>query len=152
MYVLGFDYGHKNIGVAIGQEISRTASPLVTLQRKDGPPWNAIEELIKQWQPRAIVIGLPLTAEGEEQPVTLAARQFSKTLENKFKKKYSLNFFFHDERYTSQAAESLYSKNQDDSSTYGHRKPKKRRKQQDWNRDAVAAVLILEAWLEISHC
>ena len=73
MYVLGFDYGHKNIGIAIGQEISRTASPLVTLQRKDGPPWAAIEKLIQEWQPRAIVIGLPLDVDGQEQPVTLAA-------------------------------------------------------------------------------
>lgn len=134
MYVLGFDYGHQKIGVAIGQRITQTASPLVTIQRKDGPPWSTIEELVQEWRPDIIVVGLPLTAEGQEQPVTLAARQFAKTLENKLAQKYNLALHFHDERYTSQAASSLYTQ------------PAKKTRQQAWGRDAVAACLILEGW------
>lgn len=143
MHVLGFDYGHKNIGIAIGQTISRTASPLITLHRKDGPPWDSIEALIQEWHPGALVIGLPLDADGSEQPITIAARQFSKTIENKYKKKYNFEMYFHDERYSSQAAESLFSKK--------NNQRKNRKSKRNWDRDAVAAVLILEAWLEIGH-
>lgn len=133
MYLLGFDYGHQRIGVALGQDISRTASPLLTLHRKKGPVWNQIEGIIQQWQPQIIVVGLPLNLDGEDQPVTTAARQFSKTLENKFKKKYSIEFHLHDERYSSQAAQSLYDP-QSKSDTY--------------DRNALAAMLILESWLD----
>lgn len=138
MYVLGFDYGHQRIGVALGQTISRTASPLITLHRNLGPVWDAVEMLIQEWQPKTIVIGLPVGLDGEEQPITTAARQFSKTLENKFKKKYNLNFYFHDERYSSQAAKSIYNKNS------RAQKPKN----QKYDRNAFAAMLILESWLD----
>ena len=143
MYVLGFDYGNKNIGVALGQSISRTASPHTTIRRQKGPPWDSIEALILEWKPEHIVIGLPLNVDGEEQPITQAARQFSKTLENKFKKKYNLQFHFHDERYSSQAANDLYQKDYEPSG--------RKNKKQDWDRDSVAAMLILEAWFESGY-
>lgn len=138
MYVLGFDYGHKRIGVALGQTVSRTASPIVTLHRSKGPVWDDIEALIIQWQPEAIVTGLPLGLDGEEQAITTAARQFSKTLENKYKKQYTIAFHFHDERYSSQAAESLYNQ----------KTHSKKAKNQKYDRNALAAVLILESWLD----
>ncbi len=150
MYILGFDYGHKKIGVAIGQTISQTASPLTTIQNKNGSPWAAIESIIQEWKPKNIIIGLPINTDGQEQPITIAARQFSKTLENKFKKKYGITFHFHDERYTSQAAQSLYNKHHDNKHRINQSK-KQQEKAQKWSRDAIAAVLILEAWFEIRH-
>jgi putative Holliday junction resolvase len=50
--ILGFDFGQKNIGVAIGQELTKTASELTVIKARDGiPNWDDIEKLIKQWQP-----------------------------------------------------------------------------------------------------
>jgi len=133
--VLAFDYGNKLIGIAVGQRITQTASPLVTLERKHGPPWPAIATLIEQWQPSWLLVGLPLGRDGEEQPITLAARQFAATLRNKFAND-KLGCDFVDERYSSQAAEQLVSKNKTMAKS-GKR----------WDRNAVAAMLLAESWL-----
>ena len=59
--LLGFDYGTKQIGVAVGQMITRQARELCNLKAQDGiPRWEQIEALIKEWQPDALVVGLPL--------------------------------------------------------------------------------------------
>ena len=55
--VLGFDYGTKSIGVAIGQELTGTATPLAALKAKDGiPNWDDIEKLLKEWLPDLVVV------------------------------------------------------------------------------------------------
>ncbi len=56
---LGFDFGTKSIGVAVGQRITATARPLPALKAQDGKPdWNVIEKLLKEWQPEAVIVGL----------------------------------------------------------------------------------------------
>lgn len=73
--VMGFDFGTKSIGVAIGQEITGTARPLASFKAKDGiPDWSQIEKIIKEWQPDLVIVGLPLNMDGTEQLVTTQAK------------------------------------------------------------------------------
>ena len=60
--LLGFDYGEQRIGVAVGQTLTGTARPLVTLHTvKQRPDWDRIGALISEWKPEALVVGLPLS-------------------------------------------------------------------------------------------
>lgn len=84
--VMGFDFGMKYIGVAVGQSITRSATPLTALLAKDGiPQWNEIQTLLDKWKPEAIVVGIPLNMDGTEQPMTLAAKRFANRLKARFK-------------------------------------------------------------------
>ncbi|RXS42560.1 Holliday junction resolvase RuvX [Idiomarina sp. 29L] len=99
--VIGFDFGTKSIGVAVGQRITGTASPLSALKAKDGiPNWDTIEQLFKEWQPEQLVVGLPLNMDGTEQPLTQRAKKFGNRLHGRF----GLPVAFQDERLTSTAA------------------------------------------------
>ena len=65
--VLGFDYGTKSIGIAIGQAITGSANPLMSIKAVDGiPNWDDIGKLIQEWQPDLVVVGLPLNMDGTE--------------------------------------------------------------------------------------
>ena len=82
---LGFDFGTKSIGVAVGQRITGTARPLPALKAQDGKPdWNIIEKLLKEWQPEAVIVGLPLNMDGTEQPLTARARNFANKIHGRF--------------------------------------------------------------------
>lgn len=84
--VLSFDFGTKSIGVAIGQEITGTASPLAALKATDGvPDWNKVQQLYDNWQPDLVVVGLPLNMDGTEQHVTQLAKRFANRLLGRFK-------------------------------------------------------------------
>ena len=84
--VLAFDFGTKSIGVAVGQEITGTASPLPALKARDGiPDWNVIEKLYEEWQPHVVVVGLPLNMDGTEQEMTQRARKFANRLHGRFR-------------------------------------------------------------------
>ena len=74
--ILAFDYGLKSIGVAVGQQLTGSASTLKALKAQDGTPdWQQIENLIKEWQPAFVVVGLPLNMDGTEQPFTARVHQ-----------------------------------------------------------------------------
>ena len=84
--LIGFDYGLRHIGVAVGQTITKTAKPLCALKAQAGEaPWGQIAEIIKEWQPNAFIVGLPLNMDGTEQPITKAAQNFAKSLTDRFK-------------------------------------------------------------------
>ncbi len=73
---LGFDFGYKRIGVAVGQRLPCTATPLSTLNATDGAPnWNSIAELIQQWHPSALIVGFPTRADGGPLYVTKPAKR-----------------------------------------------------------------------------
>lgn len=128
--VLGFDYGAKRIGVAVGQELTRTATPLETIPVKDGKPaWECITRLIEVWQPQALVVGLPLNADGTEHTVSRAARRFAYRLHGR----YNLPVHTIDEQLTSVMAE--------------HASPPAVRRA-GRGVDPVAAQYILQTWLE----
>ena len=130
--LLGFDYGQHRIGIAVGQDITGTATALCTLDCPDGrPDWEKINRLIAEWSPAALVVGLPLHADGSDSTTSVAARRFARELETR----YQLPVYSMDERLSSHAAKEL----QRDA-------PKKSRD----GIDAIAARIILQNWLDIT--
>ena len=131
--VLGFDFGMKRIGVAVGQAITKSARPLITLKANQGiPQWEVLNKLIKTWQPDALVVGIPLNMDGTEQPLTQAAYAFS----NELQQRYELPVYGMDERLsTKDARERLFNQG-------GYKALQK------GQVDSVAAQLILQNWLE----
>lgn len=79
--VLGFDYGSRHIGVAVGQRITQTAQALTVIDNgPGGPDWRALDQVLSTWQPQALVVGLPLTLDGGEQSISTMARAFAEQL------------------------------------------------------------------------
>jgi putative Holliday junction resolvase len=95
--VLAFDFGLKRIGVAVGEPELRTAHPLPAVSS-----FEKIPPLIAEWQPAALVVGLPTSAQGLPHKMTKQAEDFARRLEKRFK----LPVARVDERYTSVEAES----------------------------------------------
>ena len=89
-YVVGFDYGTKSIGVAVGQQITNTASELTVVNFiKGAPDWLKISNLISEWSPDFLVVGLPLNMDGSQQQLTVLAKKFGDILRNKYNKQVS---------------------------------------------------------------
>lgn len=83
--VLGFDFGQRHIGVAVGQTVTGSARGLETVRVRDGrPDWQRIEALLREWQPDRLVVGEPLNMDGSEQSMTAAARRFARQLHGRF--------------------------------------------------------------------
>lgn len=131
--LLGFDYGTKQIGVAVGQAITGQARELCVLKAQNGvPDWNKVEALIKEWQPDAIVVGLPLNMDGTPSEMSERAEKFARRLHGR----YQLPVHTHDERLTTFEAK-------------GQRLAQGQRGgYRDNPVDALAAALLLEGWLE----
>jgi putative holliday junction resolvase len=100
--LLAFDFGTRRIGVATGNRFSQSAEPLKSIAVDGEARFLAIERLIKEWQPDALVVGLPVHPDGAEHDMTLRARRFGRQLHGRFR----LNVYEVDERYTSVEAES----------------------------------------------
>jgi putative Holliday junction resolvase len=82
--LLGFDFGTQRTGVAVGQSITQTATALCTVTtRNEQPDWDRISELIDDWRPDALVVGLPLHADGSDSGTTAAVRKFAQQLEER---------------------------------------------------------------------
>ena len=102
--ILSFDFGEKRIGVAIGNNITKTSHPLSTIDTPvNTKRFVAIEKLISQWSPILIVIGFPLNEDGSSSRLTVLVKKFASKIKNKFGIKISLI----DERLTSIEAEIL---------------------------------------------
>ncbi|HCS66261.1 MAG TPA: Holliday junction resolvase RuvX [Cellvibrio sp.] len=131
--LLAFDYGTKNIGVASGQTITRSANSQPPLKAKDGiPDWTQIEKLLKEWQPDLVLVGLPLNMDDSESELSTRARKFANRLHGRFGVKVEMV----DERLSSFEAKS---------EVMG------RGGSRDYKNnpvDSIAARLILESWLE----
>ena len=95
--VLAFDFGLKRIGVAVGEPELRTAHPLPAVSQ-----FSQVEKLIAQWQPGALVVGLPTSVQGAPHAMTRQAEDFARRLERRFK----LPVARVDERFSSVEAES----------------------------------------------
>ncbi len=133
---LGFDFGFKRIGVAVGQTLTGTASPLSTLDAKLGVPnWAEVEKLLNQWSPLALVVGLPTCIDDTEQYTTAASKGFARQLRRRF----SLPVHRVDERLTTVEARAyLFAEG-------GYRNIK------NSEIDSIAACIILEQWLHGIH-
>lgn len=127
--LLGFDYGTRKIGVAVGQTLTGTATPLTTLHLvQNRPDWNSIERLIDEWRPDALVVGLPFQMDDTPAEMNRKALRFARQLEGRF----HLPVHMADERLTSREAWSRIGG----------------KAIHDLTRiDAMAAKLILETWL-----
>ncbi len=99
--ILAFDFGLRRIGVAVGQTVTRSASPLgVVANRENGVDHQAIAALIKEWRPTGIVVGMPSHVDGSASDMQKPVEAFIKELQG-----YGLDVDTVDERYTSVEAE-----------------------------------------------
>ncbi|WP_019674677.1 Holliday junction resolvase RuvX [Arsukibacterium perlucidum] len=131
--VLCFDYGTKSIGVAVGNDLTGSATLLAALKAQDGTPnWDQIAKLIADWQPQLLLVGLPLNMDGTEQDFTTRTRKFA----NRLHGRYGLPVELHDERLsTADARSRLFAEG-------GYRKLTKDK------IDSLSAQIIFEGWYE----
>ncbi|MCK5727597.1 MAG: Holliday junction resolvase RuvX [Methylococcales bacterium] len=130
---LGFDFGHKKIGVAVGQAMTRTASPLQTIKSiQQAPNWEIITQLVNQWTPTGFVVGISTQEDGSDNIVTPRMRKFCRQLEGR----YGRSVYQHDERLSTFEAKQLLFDELNLSAT------------KLWEvQDQLAAQLILQSWL-----
>jgi putative Holliday junction resolvase len=99
---LAFDFGTVRVGVATGNSLTRSATPLSTLKESGDARFAAIGKLIAQWQPDALVVGVPLHPDGAAHDNTRRAQRFARQLHGRF----ALPVHEVDERYTSVEAQA----------------------------------------------
>lgn len=132
--VMGFDFGHKRVGIATGQTITQSASALKTV---DSPQhtgnWNPISKIIEEWSPDALVVGIPLHMDGTEIELTKDAKRFAEQL----KARYNKPVFTVDERLSSVEAANEIA----DARAAGLRK-----RTVKGDLDKLAASIILQTW------
>jgi len=125
--LLGFDFGSTKIGVAIGQTLTCEARALTLIKAKNGVPnWAQIANLIKEWRPQTLVVGLPLNMDDSVSDMSHRAQKFARQLNGRF----NLPVELWDERLTSFEARGLIAQNNSKQSV-----------------DATAAALILQSFL-----
>ncbi|MBI4544851.1 MAG: Holliday junction resolvase RuvX [Gemmatimonadetes bacterium] len=134
--ILGIDFGQRRIGLAISDPSATIAQPLPTLLRRRGKraPVGAVARLVEERQAQEIVIGLPLTPQGEQSPWTLEVLEFGQ----KLAQRTGFPVHYVDERMTSARAQRAVR-------SLGLRRGQRREK---GRVDAAAAVLILQAHLD----
>ena len=131
---MAFDYGPRKIGVACGNTVINTASPLCVLpMQANAPDWQGINKNLQEWKPGLLIVGLPLNMDDTESALSTQAREFARALRNRYKIPVQMM----DERLSTreareQAAEAGYSK-------YAA-------------VDALAAQRILSSWLSEPEC
>lgn len=134
--VIGFDYGARRIGIAVGNAITNSARALDVLANGErGPDWQRLDALLREWRPDALLVGLPLTLDDGEQVTSRAARTFAGELQTR----YGLPVQLVDERHSSQEAAQRFA---------ARRAGGTAKRKDAAALDAVAAEIIVERWLE----
>lgn len=133
--VLGFDFGLKKIGIAVGQSVTGTASPIKIIRADNGDfPQSELKQLLQTWKPQALIVGIPLNMDDSPSKITIAAEAFAQHLEALTQ----LPVYRVDERLTTRGAryelEDVLNKT--------------KAKRKDYRLDAFAACLIVEIWLQ----
>lgn len=122
--VMGFDFGTRRIGVAVGQKLTGTATPVATIYARDGTPdWAELEKIVNEWDPGLFVVGLPLNMDDTQSAMSLRATKFARRLSGRF----NIPCVTMDERLSSLEAAD--------------------HEANDDKIDSMAARLILETWL-----
>ncbi|EAT11214.1 Holliday junction resolvase RuvX [Bermanella marisrubri] len=130
--VMGFDFGTKRMGVAMGQRLTQQAQGISCINAKDGKPnWEQLDALVEEWQPDGFVVGLPFNMDGSESDMSRRANKFSKRLHGR----YGLPSYTIDERLTTFEAKHI-------ARQQGHKGHYK-----SDPVDELAAQFILETWL-----
>jgi len=126
---LGFDFGTRRIGVAFGQSITGSASPVATVPARDGiPDWAVLDALVATWSPDVFVVGQPYNMDDSESELLLRARKFGNRLNGRYHKPcYGM-----DERLSSFEARG-----------------KLLRRESSAQLDSLAAQIILETWFNL---
>lgn len=130
---MAFDYGTRQIGVAIGQTLTGSAEPLTNLRARDGvPDWEQVAKLIREWEPNVLVVGLPLNMDGSASDMSERAARFARRLNGRFK----LPVETVDERLSTFEAKQHLKDQGRTPSSY-----------RDDPVDSLAAALLLQTWL-----
>ena len=133
--VLAFDYGLRRIGVACGDTVSRNTAGLQTVPAgPKGPRWEAIDAIMRDWQPDLAVVGLPYNVDDSDSDMTGAARRFAAELARRF----GIEVVMVDERYSSLEAGARLQTARESGL--------RRRRVAKSDVDAAAACVILERW------
>lgn len=131
--VLAFDFGEKRIGVAVGESLVKTANPLTTIDTElTEVRFTEIAKLLKEWQPKLLIVGLPTYLDGTEHTITKLAKKFAQRLEGRF----NLPVMMIDERLSSAEASQHLS----EAGVKG--------REQKALIDAVAAQVILQSYFD----
>jgi len=134
---LGFDFGVKKIGVAVGDTDTQIANPLTTIRAiQQKPDWASIAKLVETWQPKKMVVGISRQQDGSDNDVTPRMIRFSRQLEGRFHCPVEL---FDETLTTFEAKQILFDEVQVSADKL-------------WEvQDQVAAQLILQSWLNTSR-
>lgn len=125
---IGFDYGKRYIGVAVGNDTTNHAEGIgVVLANKGVPTWDNIDVMLSKWRPKALIVGWPLNMDGSEQNLSKAVKVFERNL----KERYKLDVYLVDERLTSYEAKKQLGKKEQDKTLV----------------DSTSAKIVLEQWL-----
>jgi putative Holliday junction resolvase len=129
MQILAFDYGTKHIGIAVGQTITRTSSPLMILNvQQEGPDiWRTIVQLVEEWKPDRLLVGQPLNMDGTPSEMMKKVHKFY----IKLQKETNIICELVDERLTSFEAKQLVESNS-----------------KEVRIDDIAAKIFLDSWME----
>lgn len=133
VHVMGFDFGTRRMGVAVGQRLTQNTQALAPFKAKDGiPNWDELQRLVDEWQPDAFVVGLPLNMDGSASEMSRRANKFANRLCNRFRRPS----FTQDERLTSYEAKGIVMAESGERDFGAH------------SVDGLAAQLILQSWME----
>jgi len=131
---LAFDVGARRTGVAVGNSLTMSARALQVIEHTDQQiDWSKMDTLRQDWQPQVLVVGEPLTLEGETQPATERARRFAAQIGAR----WGLPVVLVDERSSSKEADRRFAK---------ARAAGTARRRDGALQDAIAAQIILERW------
>ncbi len=130
--VMAIDFGLRNIGIAIGNTLTKTSQPLTVIGAQDGvPDWAALSQLLDEWRPQRILVGLPLNMDGTQSELAQRTEKFSRRFEGRFGRAVTLV----DERLSSREAKN-------NARAVGHNG--------DFSAEPIdhhAAAIILTTWL-----
>ena len=133
--IMAFDFGTKNIGIAIGQEITKTASTFYSIRANDGlPDWEELDMIIKEWNPNLFVVGDPLNMDGTRSKIQDSSDKFSTALN----KRYDISIEKTDERLSSREAKERLENIQ-----MGIKDSR--------NKHSISAQIILEDWFRSQY-
>ena len=127
---MAFDYGLRNIGIAIGQNITKSASTFYAIKAKEGvPDWIKLDSIIEEWEPGLFIVGDPFNMDGTKSEFQKKIAKFSKEL----KKRYEIELQMMDERLTTKEAKERIEDKPDGIKVSA-------------NKHSISAQIILEDW------
>ena len=98
---IGIDFGLRNMGIAVGNTLSKTAQPLTVIRARDGvPDWDQLLKIAADWKPDKIIVGLPLNMDGSKSKISEIVERFARHLEGQL----GLTVILVDERLSSREA------------------------------------------------